>query len=109
VPADLLETVDLSVDCSSSSSSLQSMLPRGSRTADHYDRKRRVSVELSMSSVSIDNERSTSRSYRDGRSCFGGGSQSTHGLTLSVAHLGLAGLPCRLCAMLVVEEYWPWP
>lgn len=30
-------------------------------------------------------------------------------MILSVVHLGLVSLPCRLCATLVVEEYWPWP
>lgn len=59
MPVDLLETVDLSADCSSSKSSLQLMLLRGSRTADHFDLKRKVNVELSMSSGSIDSAQST--------------------------------------------------
>lgn len=51
VLAGLPENVALLADCFSSGSSLRSMLPRDSETADHCDLKRIVDAELSMSFV----------------------------------------------------------
>ena len=51
VLAGLPENVALLADCFSSGSSLRSMLPRDSGTADHCDLKRIVDAELSMSFV----------------------------------------------------------